>query len=119
MARKNAIEMYSTHNEGKPSVPKSFIRALKNKIYKYMTAMWKDVYIDKLNDICVIFRISKYKNIFPNGYVSNWSEEFLAITKVKNSVLLTYVISDLYGEEIVRTFYKKWLQKANLKEFGV
>ena len=39
MARKNAIEMYSTHNEGKSSVPKSFIRALKNKIYKYMTAM--------------------------------------------------------------------------------
>ena len=34
---KNAIEMYSTHNEGKSVVAETFIRTLKNKIYKYMT----------------------------------------------------------------------------------
>ena len=34
---KNAIEMYSTHNEGKSVIAKRFIRTLKNKIYKYMT----------------------------------------------------------------------------------
>ena len=36
---KNAIEMYSTHNEGKFVVAERFIRALKNKIYKYLTSI--------------------------------------------------------------------------------
>ena len=43
-------------------------------------------------------RISKHKNISEKGYVPNWSEEVLVITKVKNNVLWTYVISDLKGE---------------------
>ena len=41
------------------------------------------------------------------------------IKKVKNTVLWTYVISNLKGEKIVGTFYKKELQKANQKEFRV
>ena len=51
-------------------------------------------------------RISKYKNIFANGYVPNWYEEVVVITKVKNTVPWINVISDLKGEEIVETFYK-------------
>ena len=43
----NNIEMYSTHNEGKPIVAERFIRTLKNKIYKYMNSVSKNVYIDK------------------------------------------------------------------------
>ena len=43
--------MYSTHNEGKSVVSERFIRTLKSKIYKYMTSISKNVYIDKLNDI--------------------------------------------------------------------
>ena len=62
-------------------------------------------------------RISKYKNIFPKGWVSKWSEEEFVIKKVENTVLWTYVISDLKGEEVVRTFYEKQLQKTNQKEF--
>ena len=34
----NATEIDSTYNEGKPVVAEKFIRALKNKIYKYMTS---------------------------------------------------------------------------------
>ena len=41
------------------------------------------------------------------------------IKKVKSNVLWTYVISDLKGDEIVRTFYKKELQKTNQKGFRV
>ena len=37
----NDIEMYSIHNEGKSVVAERFIRTLKNKIYKYMTAISK------------------------------------------------------------------------------
>ena len=40
--------MYSTHNEGKSAVAKRFIRTLNNKIYKYITSISKDLYIDKL-----------------------------------------------------------------------
>ena len=65
-------------------------------------------------------RISKYKNIFAKGYVpKKWSEEVFIITKVKNTVTLTYVFINLKGEEIVGTFYKKKLQKTNQKEFRV
>ena len=52
MARKkNDIEMYSTHNDGKSIIAERFIRTLKNKIYKYMTSLSKNVCIDKLDDI--------------------------------------------------------------------
>ena len=47
----NDIEMYSLHNEGKSVVAERFIRTLKNKIYKYMTTISKNVYIDKLDNI--------------------------------------------------------------------
>ena len=47
----NYIEMYSIHNEGKSVVTERFIRTLKTKIYKYMTPISKNVYIDKLDDI--------------------------------------------------------------------
>ena len=46
----NDIEMYSTHNERKSVVDERFIRTLKNKIYKYLTSVSKNVYIDKLTD---------------------------------------------------------------------
>ena len=56
-------------------------------------------------EIVVIVGISKYRNIFAKGYVPNWSEKRFVITKLKNTVLWTYVISDSKGEEIVGTFY--------------
>ena len=118
----NDVVMYSTHNEGKSVDAERFIRALKGKIYKYMTSISKYVYIDKLDDIVDEYnntyhttikmkpadvkdntyvnadkeindkdptfkvgdhvRISKYKNIFAKGYMSNWSEEVFVIKKV-------------------------------------
>ena len=47
----NDIAMYSTHNEGKSVVAERLNRTLKSKIYKYMTSISKNVYIDKLDDI--------------------------------------------------------------------
>ena len=43
--------MYSTHNEGKPVIAERFIRTLKNNIYKHITAVSENVYIDKLDDM--------------------------------------------------------------------
>ena len=64
-------------------------------------------------------RISKHKNIFVKGYVSNWSEKVFVIKKVKNTVYLTYIIKDLKGEENVAAFYEKGTAKKNQKEFRV
>ena len=114
--RDNDIVMYSTHKEGKSVVSEGFIRTIKSKIYKYMTSISKNVYINKLDDIV---RISKYKNIFAKGYMPNWSEEVFVIKKVKNTVPWTYVINDLNGEEIIGSFYEKELQKTNQEEFRI
>ena len=151
--------MYSIHNEGISVVAERFIRTLKTKIYKYMTLISKNVYIDKLDDIVNEYnntyhrtikmkpvdvkdntyidfkkevndkdpkfkvsdhvRISKYKNIFAQGYTPNWSEEVFVIKKVKNTVPWTYIINDLNGEEIIGTFYEKELQKTNQQKFRI
>ena len=111
----NDIEIYSTHSKGKSVVAERFIRTLKNKTYKYMASVSKNVYIDQLDHIVNkynnayhsaikmkpvdvksntyieiseyinnkdpkfkigdIVRELKYKNIFAQGYTSNWSEE--------------------------------------------
>ena len=55
----NDIVIYFTHNEGKSVVPETFIRTIKNKIYKYMTSMSKNVYIDTLDDI-----VDEYNNAY-------------------------------------------------------
>ena len=47
------------------------------------------------------------KPVDVKGYTSNWSEKVFVIKKVKNTVLWTYVINDLNGEEIIGTFYEK------------
>ena len=158
-SEKSDTEMYSTHNEGKSVVAERFIRTLKNKIHRHMTAVSKNVYIDKLNDIvneyknkyhrtikmkpvdvkdntsinfgkeitdkgpkfkvgdCV--RVSKYKNIFAKEYTPNWSEVVFVTKNVKNTVLWTYVISDLNGEKNIGTFYEKEYQKTNQEEFRI
>ena len=53
----NNIDMYSTYNEEKSVAAEIFIRTLKNKIFKHMTAISKNVYFDVLDDI-----VNKYNN---------------------------------------------------------
>ena len=55
----NDIVMYSTHNEEKFVVAERFIRTLKSKIYKHMTSISKNVYINKLDDI-----VDEYNNTY-------------------------------------------------------
>ena len=57
--RDNDIVMYSARNEGKSVVAERFTKTLKIKIYKYMTSISKNVYIDKLDDI-----VNEYNNTY-------------------------------------------------------
>ena len=49
--------MYSTFNAGKSVVAERFIRTLKNKLFKHMTAISKNVYFNILDDI-----VNRYNN---------------------------------------------------------
>ena len=53
----NNIIMYLTYNEGKSVVVERFIRTLKNRLYKHMTAASKNVYYNVLDDV-----VSEYNN---------------------------------------------------------
>ena len=48
MVRRSRYIMYSIHNEEKSVVAEKFIINLKNKIYKYMTSISKNMYTDRL-----------------------------------------------------------------------
>ena len=61
LLEKNDMERHSTHNEGKSVIAERFIWTVKNKIYKYMTSVSKDFYIDKLDDI-----VNKCNNTYQN-----------------------------------------------------
>ena len=53
----NNIKMCSSYHEGKSVVAERFITILKNKIFKHVTVISKNVYFDVLNDI-----VDKYNN---------------------------------------------------------
>ena len=113
----NNIQMYSAHNERKSVVAERFIRTLKNKICKYMTSTSKSMYIDKLDHI-----VNKYSKTYDKTikmkpvdvnrsmHIDFDKENNKEGPKFKNR---DNVISDLKGEQIAGTFYKKELQKIN------
>ena len=147
------------HYEILSVVAERFIRILKIIIYKYMTSISKNVYIDKLDDIVNEYnntyhrtikmkpvdvkdntyidfkkevndkdpkfkvgnhvKTSKHKNIFAKGYTPNCSEEAFVVSKIKNTVPLTYVINNLNVEEIIGKCYEKELQKTDQQEFRI
>ena len=47
------------HNKGKSLIGERFIRTLKNKIYKSMISISKNVYFDKLNN-----KVNTYNNTY-------------------------------------------------------
>ena len=74
---------------------------------------------DPKSEISDIIEISKYKNIFANGYTPNWSEEVFGIKKVRNTMPWTYVINGINGKKTVGNFCKKELQKIDQNEFKI
>ena len=91
---RNAIEMYSTHNEGKSIVAEKFIRTLKNKLYKCMTSISKNVYTDKLDDIA-----NKYNNTYHSTIKTLVKKLMKKIVNLKLLILLEY--------QNIKTFLQK------------
>ena len=101
--------MYSTYTEGKSVVPEGFIRTLKNKIFKHMTAFSKNVYFDVLDDIVnkynnTVHRSIKMKPIdISDDYYVESSEDFnKKILNLKLVIMLefqnikTYLLKDIH-----------------------
>ena len=112
----NSIEMYSTHNEGKSVVAERFIRIIKNKIYRYMTSISKNVYIDKLDDIVHKYDNKKHRtvkmkpiDVKDNTYI-DFGKEVSA-----NDPNLRLVIMQEYQN--TKTFLLKAIVQIDLKKF--
>ena len=103
--------MYSTHNEEKSAIAERLIRNLKNKIFKYMASISKNVYIDQLDDI-----VNEYNNTYhstikmkpvdikPSSYIHSSKEindkyskfkigDIIGISKYKNIFGKVYTLS--------------------------
>ena len=108
--------MYSTHDEGKSFMAERFIRTRKNDIYKYITAVSKNVYIDKLEDL-----VNKYNNTYhstikmkPIDVKSNTYSDFSKEinnedTNLKLVILLEY--------QNIKRFLQKLTLQIGLKKF--
>ena len=109
--------MYSTHNEGKSVVAERLIRTWKTKIYKYLSSVSKNVYINKLD-----YTVGEYNNTYhrtiAKGYRPNWSEKFLLLVKLKiqfhgHMLLMFWIVKKLL-EHFMKKNYKT-LNKKNLE----
>ena len=108
--------MYSTHND----IAERFIRTLKSKIYKYMTSISKNVYIDKLDDI-----VDEYNNTYhstiklkpidvkDNTYINTSKEinnkdpifkvvDYVRISKYKNIFAKGYMLNWSEEEFVIK-----------------
>ena len=119
----NNIEIYSTYNEGKSVVAERFIRTLKNKIFKHMTAISKNIYFDvldivnKYND--TVHRAIKMKSIeVTDNYYAEYNED-PSNKKILNLKLVTTLefqnIQTFLLRDILQIDPKKFLLLIKLK----
>ena len=119
----NNIEMYSTYNEGKSIVAERFIRTLKSKIFKHMTVISKNVYIDVLDDI-----VSKYNNtvhktikmkpidVTDDSFVEYNEESNKKILNLKLVIMLEFLSTKIFLlKDILLIGQKKFLLSIKLK----
>ena len=100
--------MYSTHNEEKSVIAERFIRTFKNTIYKYMTSISKNVYVDKLDDID-----DKYNNIYHSSIkmkpVDVKSNTYINYNKELNNKYLKFKIGDIVRKSKYKNCFCKRL----------
>ena len=107
--------MYSTHNEGKSVVAERFIRTLKNKIYKHVTAISKNVYFDVLDGI-----VDKYNNTYHRTIkmksVDVGDDSFAEFNKESNKINPKFKVGDhvrisKYKNIFTKGYAPNWSEK--------
>ena len=108
--------MYSMDNEGKSDITERFYRTLKNKIYKYMISVFKNMCIDKLDDI-----INKYNNTYHNAIkikpVDVKTNTYIDSSKEINDKDHKFKISDIVRISNIKIFLQKAKLQIVLKRF--
>ena len=113
--------MHSAHNEGKSVVAERFIRTLKNKIYKYMTSISKNVYFDKLEDI-----VHEYNNTYHRTIKKKPSDvkghTYININKEVNDKDPICKVSDhvrisKYKNIFAKAYTPNWSEESFLLQF--
>ena len=113
--------MYSIYNERKSVVAERFIRTLKNKIFKHMTAISKNVYFDVLDDIVneynnTVHRAIKMKPIeVTEDYYAEYNEDSMELHSNKKVLNFKLVISLEFGN--MKTFVLKDILQIVRKKF--
>ena len=86
--------MYLAHNEAKTCFAERFIGILKNKIYKYMTSVTKNVYIDKLDGIINIYN-NTYRSTIKRKPADVKSNTYISSSKKSNDKDLEFKIGHI------------------------
>ena len=115
--------MYSIHNEGKPVVAERFIKTLKTKIYKYMTSVSKNVYIDELDDTVDEYNNTYHRtlNIKPadikdNKYIDFKKNVMTEILNVKLVIMYEFLNTKIFLlQDTHQIGLKKFLLLVKLK----
>ena len=108
--------MYSTYSKGKSVAAERFIRTLKNKTFKHMSAFWKNVYFDVLDDIVnkynnTVHRTIKMKLIdITDDYYVESSEDF-------NKKILNLTLVIMLEFQNMKTFLLKDILQIGWKKF--
>ena len=116
----NNIEMYSKYNEEKSVVAERFIRTLKNKIFKHMTAISKNIYFHVLDDIVnkynnTVHRTIKMKPIDITGdYYAEYNEDPIELHSNKKILNLKLVI--MLEFQNIKTFLLKDILQIDQKK---
>ena len=113
---KNNIEIYSTHNEGKSVIAERFIRTLKNKIYKYIASIWKNVHIDKLDDIVDEYNSTYNSTVKMKAVDVNWSS-YIDSSKENNNKGTWFKIGDIVKTSKYKNIFAKITLQIGLKKF--
>ena len=112
----NNIEMYSTYNEEKSVVAERFIKASKNKIFKHMTAVSKNVYFDVLDDI-----VNRHNNTvqwtIKMKQIDVKSDSYAEYNVGSNEKNPTFQVSDLvriskYKKFFVKGYTPNWSEEG-------
>ena len=107
--------MYSTYNEGKSVVAERFIRTLKNKIFKHMTAISKSAYFDVLGDIVNKYNNTAHRSIKmkPTDVTSDSYSEY---NEDSNKKILNLKLMIMLGFQNTRIFLLKDILKIGQKK---
>ena len=110
--------MYSTYNEKKSVVAERFIRTLKNKIFKHMTAISKNSYFDALDDIVHKYNNTVHKTIKMKPIDVTSDSYMLNIMKIHQiKKILNLKLVTMLEFQNIKTFLLKDILQIGQKKF--